>query len=150
MRGENSLNTANAVGNAGGRSNASEESVYDKITRVSREGNYEKVGSGKYSETRYDERVIRGDLERADRYLTVQEARKSLQDAQKRLSKLPPVDDRTPLLSPVRRERTALNNTIRNSRSLISSNQERGGSQAIKRLKKYGFTMNDINNYRNG
>ena len=148
--GVNPLNAQNSLGNAGRRGSLSEESLDDKISRISRQGNYEKVGSGKYNEMRYDEPIIRGDLERADRYLTVQEARKGLEEAQKKLSKLPPVDDRTPLLSPARRERTALNMSIRNYRSMIQSNQERGGSQAIKRLKKYGFTMKDINKYRNG
>ena len=98
----------------------------------------------------YDEPIILGDMERADRYLTVQEAKKGLQEALEKLSKLPPVDDSTPLLSPVRRERNALNIRIRNYRALIESNSERGGSQAIKRLRKYGFTMKDINEYRNG
>ena len=145
---EGGVNPINGIGKANGRERT--ESVYDKITRVSRQGNYEKVGSGKYNEMRYDESIIRGDMERADRYLTVQEARKGLQEAREQLSKLPPVDDKTPLLSPLRRERQALNIRIRNYRALIDSNNERGGSQAIKRLKKNGFTMKDVNEYRNG
>ena len=144
---EGGVNPLNAVGSATGRRSTSQESVQDKIARISRQGGYEKVGRG---ELRYNEPIIRGDMERADRYLTVQEARKGLQEARERLSKLPPVDDNTPLLSPVRRERNALNTRIRNYRALIESNSERGGSQAIKRLKKNGFSMKDINEYRNG
>lgn len=144
---EGGVNPLNAVGSATVRRSTSQESVQDKIARISRQGSYEKVGRG---ELRYNEPIIRGDMERADRYLTVQEARKGLQEARERLSKLPPVDDNTPLLSPVRRERNALNTRIRNYRALIESNSERGGSQAIKRLKKNGFSMKDINEYRNG
>ena len=145
MRG--GVNPVNAVGGATGRRNTTQESVQDKIARISRQGGYEKFGR---AELMYDEPIILGDMERADRYLTVQEAKKGLQEALEKLSKLPPVDDSTPLLSPVRRERNALNIRIRNYRALIESNSERGGSQAIKRLRKYGFTMKDINEYRNG
>lgn len=148
--GVSSLNTSNAIGNASGRGNSSSESVYDKITRVSKQGNYEKIGNGRFNEIRYDEPVIRGDMERADSYLTVQEARKGLKDAQERLSKLPPVDDRTPLLSKVRLERSSLNTRIRDYRYAIRSYNVKGGSAAIRRLKKHGFTMKDINEYRNG